>query len=610
MDPKPSTSKDVKCSDPSEHFVLSTSDPEFEKKLKLLLEEDLPDPQQTEYESEVSETEDFEIFSEHNTQSSGSDTDEGEIQPVTPSKAKPTYRGKNNFVWNSSQPSKRKRTSAKNIITQLPGLRGNAKTLGNNPKPADIWNVLCDNNILSEIVLWTNIKILQVRSSHANPNKVEFYETDEIEMKSFFGLLLFTSIFKSGRENMESLFSVTTKGRPIFRATMSLRRFQVLNSCLRFDDPATREIRKESDKGTAISNIFYMFLKNFQENYSLGTDVCIDEMLVAFRGRCSFKMYMPMKPAKYGLKLMSLTDARNHYFYNGYLYTGKNSDGFGLSEEDKALQKPTQAVLRLSQPISKTNRNITGDNWFSSIELVRELKKNGLTYVGTLRKNRREVPMEFLANRNRSVSSTLYGFSDEGITLLSHVPKKNKAVLLVSSMHDCIDKNAPGLPEIIKFYNQTKGGVDALDMKCSNYSSSRRTRRWPLAIFYRLLDICSNNSFVLYIHYKDTQPITRFNFIDELASDLIKQHIQRRLLNAKMPKELKCIMKQCIDSGVKRNVCELEQEVKTDKLSKASTCSNCDYKKKRKTSSKCIKCSVPICMECSRKLCVNCVTEL
>lgn len=38
-------------------------------------------------------------------------------------------------------------------------------------------------------------------------------------------------------------------------------------------------------------------------------------------------------------------------------------------------------------------------------------------------------------------------------------------------------------PEIISYYNSTKGGVDALDEKCSIYSTGRRTRRWPMAIF-------------------------------------------------------------------------------------------------------------------------------
>lgn len=69
------------------------------------------------------------------------------------------------------------------------------------------------------------------------------------------------------------------------------------------------------------------------------------------------------KPAKYVLQFMCLTDARNSYFYNGYIYCDKNSDGQTLPDELKSFQKPTQSVLRLVKPIKKSNRNITADNW-------------------------------------------------------------------------------------------------------------------------------------------------------------------------------------------------------------------------------------------------------
>lgn len=81
-----------------------------------------------------------------------------------------------------------------------------------------------------------------------------------------------------------------------------------------------------------------------------------------------------------------MTDARSNYLYDGYIYCGKGSDGLTLSEADKKFSIPSQAVLRLTKSIVKTNRNVTADNWFSSIEIVSELKKRGLTYVGTLKK--------------------------------------------------------------------------------------------------------------------------------------------------------------------------------------------------------------------------------
>ncbi|KAJ8968050.1 hypothetical protein NQ314_002488 [Rhamnusium bicolor] len=136
-------------------------------------------------------------------------------------------------------------------------------------------------------------------------------------------------------------------------------------------------------------------------------------------------MYMPNKPCKYGIKIVCITDEKTHYFYNGYINAGKDSDGYGLNAALKQFSKLLQSVLRLVRFIENTNRNITADNWFSSLELVEELKNRNLTYVETMRKSKREIPPEFLPQRNRKVGreGTLFVFTKE-TTLISYVPKK------------------------------------------------------------------------------------------------------------------------------------------------------------------------------------------
>lgn len=64
-------------------------------------------------------------------------------------------------------------------------------------------------------------------------------------------------------------------------------------------------------------------------------------------------------------------------------------------------------------------------------------------------------------------------------------------------------------PEIIQFYNSTKAGVDAMDQKCANYCSSRRTQRWPMAIFHAILGMSSANSYILYNCFTDVQKKSR-----------------------------------------------------------------------------------------------------
>lgn len=76
---------------------------------------------------------------------------------------------------------------------------------------------------------------------------------------------MLSSIFKSGREDMCSLFSNEETGRPIFRSIMPLKRFQVLLQCLRFDDPESRRNRTANDPAAAKSYIFEVFIKNCQK---------------------------------------------------------------------------------------------------------------------------------------------------------------------------------------------------------------------------------------------------------------------------------------------------------------------------------------------------------
>jgi len=100
---------------------------------------------------------------------------------------------------------------------------------------------------------------------------------------------------KSNDEDIASIFATDGTGRDIFRYNMSMRRFERILLCLRFDDSTTRDQRKNVDPAAPISEIFDEFISACQKNYTIGEYACIDEMLVGFRGRCKFRMYIPSK---------------------------------------------------------------------------------------------------------------------------------------------------------------------------------------------------------------------------------------------------------------------------------------------------------------------------
>lgn len=135
----------------------------------------------------------------------------------------------------------------------------------------------------------------------------------------------------------------------MFRLIMNLKRFKFILCCIRFNDLVTREERRKTDKLTAIREIFSIFVENCKKHYSPGENVTIDEMLVGFRGRCSFRQYIPSKPNKYGIKIFSLVDAKVWYTYNLEIYPGRQPEGpFQMS------YKPVDVVKRLAEPIYAT----------------------------------------------------------------------------------------------------------------------------------------------------------------------------------------------------------------------------------------------------------------
>ena len=157
---------------------------------------------------------------------------------------------------------------------------------------------------------------------------------------------------------------------------------------------------------------------------------------------------------------------------NAEVYLGK--------ENNEVARGLTSDVCALVQPISgqdRGGRNVTTDNFFTSVDLANQLKNKTLTLVWTMKQNKREIPQEFKPARQRDENSPIFGFSKD-LTLVSYVPKKNKPVVLSSLHHDSAINSDSGKPEIIEFYNRTKGVVDVLYQMCARYREQLADGQW------------------------------------------------------------------------------------------------------------------------------------
>nr|CAI5830817.1 unnamed protein product [Callosobruchus analis] len=138
-------------------------------------------------------------------------------------------------------------------------------------------------------------------------------------------------------------------------------------------------------------------------------------MLLSFRERCPFRVYIPNKRSKYGIKVFAPVDARTFYTVNVEVYLGEQP-----IRPFRVSNKVPEVLKRLIEPINGSGRNVSMDNWFTSFSVIKNLFTNHrLTVVGTVKKNKRELT----EIKSRPVYSSTLAYQ-QNMTLVSYVPGK------------------------------------------------------------------------------------------------------------------------------------------------------------------------------------------
>lgn len=504
------------------------------------------------------------------------------------------FLGRNGTVW-SKTPAQRGRVASHNILRNAPGPARDVSTTN----PCDAFFVFLSPNILSEILHCSNLE-----DRRANAGRRHWKDITIEELHAFIGIVIHAGMEKSWDVSVREMF-LDPCSNPFYRASMSVGRFETIRRHLRFDDKRTRDERLKTDTLAAFSYVWKLFIDNCKKSLIPEAFLTIDEQLVPFRGRCRFLQYIPKKPAKYGIKINWLCESHTGYAIDGIIYSGKPAGG----PPQKNLA--TNIVLKLAETVYDSARNISMDNYFTSLSLAEQLLSKKLTVVGTLRMNKPEIPIQFLANKGREVLSSEFAFKDY-TTLVSYVPKKNKAVVLLSTMHHdkSIDSQSPKKkPEIILQYNKTKGGVDLMDQKVRTYTTKRITKRWPLVLYYNMLDIAALNAEILYSKqhpdYHSGISHKKRLFLKELSLELVKPHMLQRVNFPQIKKPLLESLRifKVIPERERRN----EKDGAEPAMKKR--CHICPSKISRKTTMRCVKCNKTICKEHSNLVCVTCEND-
>eukprot|EP00112_Aurelia_sp_Birch-Aquarium-sp1_P020887 Seg549.6 transcript_id=Seg549.6/GoldUCD/mRNA.D3Y31 product="PiggyBac transposable element-derived protein 4" protein_id=Seg549.6/GoldUCD/D3Y31 len=396
-------------------------------------------------------------------------------------------KNSSNIIWTSQPPVPVGRVSSSNILKNHPGPTAIAKTATD---MVSAWHLFISGTMISNMVLHTNQKIEKILTKlpeHVldSDKYTALKYVDEIEMHAYLGLWMVRGVLHQNLDNTPALWFHESSNQ-IYQATMSRNRFVFLTNALSFDDAPTRQERWLHDRAAAIRDFFEQFNNNCARMRIQSEYLAIDETLYPYRGNIGFRQYNPSKPAKYGLLYRSISDSRVRYTYFTLPYTGKpreepnqyyinSSDGYCL-----------YLVDGLSKHVDISGRNISLDRFFTSISLANELLDRKKTMVGTVMANRKGIAKEIVAAQDREGPSTKVYFEKvKGkLMLTSYVPPSKKGkkenVIVLSTMHKSaeVSKDSRKKPNVIVFYDKTKGAVDIVDYRIGKYTV--KNKKCPL----------------------------------------------------------------------------------------------------------------------------------
>ncbi|ODM89009.1 PiggyBac transposable element-derived protein 4 [Orchesella cincta] len=176
---------------------------------------------------------------------------------------------------------------------------------------------------------------------------------------------------------------------PFFPETMSRNRFQHILQCLHLVD--NEGVPEENrDRFVKLGDFLPDLLINSRACVNPGEYLCLDESLLGFKGRISFRQYNPKKRSRFGIKFFVLVDCMTHLILDIIPYQGKTTN---VSSADiKQFGFGGAAVLALLQPYLHKNHKVVIDNFFNGPILARKLLDAKTFVLGTAQKRRKLMP--------------------------------------------------------------------------------------------------------------------------------------------------------------------------------------------------------------------------
>ncbi|EDW84345.1 uncharacterized protein Dwil_GK18971 [Drosophila willistoni] len=340
--------------------------------------------------------------------------------------------------------------------------KGPARTISN---AVESWMLLFDEDILRLLMRQINDQIRKRKNRTPNQRLVDIIET-----RSWLGLSYLCGIFRNSEFNgpLDELWTLEL-GNAIFRATMSLSRFEFLNECL-----------------ACISNLndlWQKFIINCRSYYGASSWLTVDQV---------------------NTNLSLCCDAKTLYMTNCHHSSEKNKN-----------------IDNLICDFKTTGRNITLGNAYVNIQVCEHLHGHNLSSLCNLSLDAN--PLDWPKNWQAKSKQILYCKSAILIPT-DHDEEQALLVFGLSSNISYVKTYKKTIKASCQFYD--------LSQRYSTLRSSRsELQNQILTSFYLLLDMAAVNSWILLrLSPKNCTPqIEQRDFHRQLGLFLTQQRLQRRL---------------------------------------------------------------------------------
>ncbi|CAH2005722.1 unnamed protein product [Acanthoscelides obtectus] len=331
---------------------------------------------------------------------------------------------------------------------------------------------------------------------------------------------------------------------PAFSKHMSRDRYFQLQRYLHFSN---NEIAPPGNRLFKVENVLNILKENFQSQFYPFQNLVIDESMILFKGRLSFKQYIKTKKHRFGIKLYVLCDCETGIVLDFIIYCGKDTN---IKAEDKNNLGTTGAVVaKLLEPYLNKGHSLYTDNFYTSPTLSTFLLQHKTNSCGTVRQNRKHMPV---FDKKLKQGDTDWR-SSENLLAIKWIDRRD--VVMLTSMHENRMVTLPKInrstyenvikPLCVLEYNRQMGAVDRSDMMLSSVDCTRYKK-----LFFHSIDITLLNANAMFStrHTKKTsfanfhlaviaQLIERYGIVKSIHCDLGNARLQNRHFPVSVPRK-------------------------------------------------------------------------